>query len=145
VFTDFMRFLAPPPTAGVPTPAVLLGARQFVALRCAACHQPALFTDRVPGVEALSFRVFFPFTDLLLHDMGKLGDGIEQGGAGPSEMRTPPLWGLRVSAPYLHDGRAATITEAIQAHDGEAAGSRAAFERATTRERDDLLAFLGFL
>ncbi len=62
------------------------------------------------------------FSDLLLHDMGPgLDDGIVQGDATGAEFRTTPLWGLRASAPYLHDGRAATIEDAILAHGGEAA------------------------
>jgi len=99
----------------------------------------------VRGIPALSRRRFFPFTDLLLHDMGALGDGIEQGRAKGSEMRTAPLWGLRVSAPYLHDGRARTIADAIRAHDGEAARSRELFLRLSPGQRSDLLAFLGYL
>jgi CxxC motif-containing protein (DUF1111 family) len=144
-FTDFMQFLAPPPVAGVASPAVYRGAQTFVALQCASCHQPALVTGRVPGVAALSRQRFFPFTDLLLHDMGTLGDGIEQGRARGSEIRTAPLWGLRVSAPYLHDGRAATIRDAIVAHDGEASRARDRFMRLRSGEQADLLAFLGFI
>jgi CxxC motif-containing protein (DUF1111 family) len=93
----------------------------------------------------MSFRRFYPFTDLLLHDMGSLGDGIVQGHATGSEMRTAPLWGLRLSAPYLHDGRAATIEDAIQAHDGEAARARDAFLQMPPSQRADLLAFLRFI
>jgi CxxC motif-containing protein (DUF1111 family) len=144
-FTDFMRLLAPPPPAGAPSPAVFRGAHVFVTLRCASCHQPVLETRFVPDVPALSHQVFFPFTDLLLHDMGALGDGIVQGRAEGREMRTAPLWGLRASAPYLHDGSAATVTDAILAHDGEAARARDAFSRLTPERRADLLAFLGFI
>jgi CxxC motif-containing protein (DUF1111 family) len=144
-FTDFMRLLAPPPVAGAATPAVFRGARKFVQVGCARCHLPALLTRRVPDVPALSHRRFHPFTDLLLHDMGGLGDGIEQGEASRREMRTAPLWGLRASAPYLHDGRAATIVDAIMAHDGEGARAREAFSRLSAAERAELLAFLGFI
>jgi CxxC motif-containing protein (DUF1111 family) len=144
-FTDFMRLLAPPPVAGAATRAVFRGARQFVQVGCARCHQPALVTRRVPDVRALSRRRFHPFTDLLLHDMGGLADGIEQGEASAREMRTAPLWGLRASAPYLHDGRAATILDAIMAHDGEGAQAREAFSRLSPEQRADLLAFLGFI
>ena len=144
-FTDFMRFLAPPPVAGAANADVLRGSRLFVAAQCASCHQPSLVTGDVPRVHALSRRRFYPFTDLLLHDMGSLGDGIEQGRAKGEEMRTPPLWGLRASPPYLHDGRAATILEAIQAHDGEGANARDQFMRLSPRQRADLLTFLGFI
>lgn len=145
MFADFMRFLAPPPVAGLPNGAVLRGARVFVAAQCAGCHQPSFITGEVRGVAALSHRRIFPFTDLLLHDMGSLGDGIEQGQAKGPEMRTAPLWGLRASGPYLHDGRAASIADAINAHDGEAAQARDMFARLTPQQRSDLLAFLCFI
>ncbi len=144
-FADFMRFLAPPPVAGPPTDAVVRGSRVFAGVQCARCHQPSFITGEVRGVAALSFRRIFPFSDLLLHDMGSLGDGIEQGQAKGREMRTAPLWGLRVSGPYLHDGRAVGIADAIQAHDGEAARARDLFERLAPQQRSDLLAFLGFI
>jgi len=64
----------------------------------------------VPALRGLKVPLF---SDLLLHDMGPgLADGIEQESASGSEFRTPPLWGLRFSAPYLHDGRAGTPEEA---------------------------------
>ena len=56
---------------------------------------------------------FFPYSDFLLHDMGALGDGIAQAGAGQREMRTAPLWGVRVMAKFLHDGRATSLSQAI--------------------------------
>lgn len=143
-FTDFMRFLGPPPHAGTATVQILRGARTFVGIGCASCHQPVLVTRPMP-IPALSRKRFFPFTDLLLHDMGALGDGIEQGRAKGGEMRTAPLWGLRMSAPYLHDGRAATISAAILAHDGEGANARARFSRLPAGSLADLLAFLKFI
>jgi CxxC motif-containing protein (DUF1111 family) len=145
LFTDFMRLLGPPPLNGRPTEAVVRGARLFARADCAGCHQPAFMSGFVRDMPALSLRRFYPFTDLLLHDMGSLGDGIEQGQALGSEMRTAPLWGLRESGPYLHDGRATTIEDAIRAHDGEAARSRDAFLRLSPEQRSDLLAFLGFI
>jgi CxxC motif-containing protein (DUF1111 family) len=67
----------------------------------------------------LNYKDVWLYSDLLLHNMGTLGDGIFQAGASGSEIRTPPLWGARMSAPYLHDGRAPTIDAAIRAHEGE--------------------------
>jgi CxxC motif-containing protein (DUF1111 family) len=142
---DYIRFLAPPPHAGLANLSVLRGALFFAQSQCATCHRPNLTTGSVPGTPVMSFRRFYPFTDLLLHDMGSLGDGIVQGHATGSEMRTAPLWGLRLSAPYLHDGRAATIEDAIQAHDGEAARARDAFLQMPPSQRADLLAFLRFI
>jgi CxxC motif-containing protein (DUF1111 family) len=145
LFTDFMRMLGPPPTAGFASASVMRGYRLFRSSQCASCHLPVLQTGFVRDVPALSRRRFFPYTDLLLHDMGSLGDGIEQGRARGSEMRTPPLWGLRVSAPYLHDGRAPTILDAIRAHEGEAQRSREAFFRLTPAQQADMLEFLSFI
>jgi CxxC motif-containing protein (DUF1111 family) len=81
-------------------------------------------------------------SDLLLHDMGSLGDGIVQAPAGPREMRTAPLWGLRVSAPYLHDGRATTLDAAIAAHDGEAKVSRDRYMKFSPAQKKQLSDFL---
>ena len=116
--TDFMRFIAAPPTAPV-TASTAFGAKIFLDTGCASCHTPMMMTGPNP-VSALSNKTVMLYSDLLLHDMGPLGDGIAQGSAGARDMKTPPLWGLNVSGPYLHDGRAATIEAAIQAHDGEA-------------------------
>jgi CxxC motif-containing protein (DUF1111 family) len=81
------------------------------------------------------------FSDLLLHDVGT-GDGIQQGPALASEIRTPALWGLRVRRPFLHDGRAATIEDAIRAHAGEATGARQRFDLLAEPDLKALLAFL---
>ena len=82
------------------------------------------------------------YSDLLLHDMGSLADGIAQEAAGTREMKTPPLWGLRTRTSLLHDGRAPTATMAIQAHDGEARISRDRFNRLPPPQRQQLLDFL---
>jgi CxxC motif-containing protein (DUF1111 family) len=83
------------------------------------------------------------FSDLLLHDMGpELADGIVEGDATGSEFRTAPLWGLGRTAPYLHDGRAATVEDAIAAHGGEAEGARSRFFALPDTDRAALLAFL---
>ena len=74
--------------------------------------------------------------------MGKLGDSIVQGDATGSEMRTPPLWGLRLRPRFLHDGSAQTIEAAINAHDGQAAASRRAFARLSATERSNLISYL---
>ena len=74
--------------------------------------------------------------------MGPLGDGIAQGAAGPREMRTPPLWGLRASAPYLHDGRAASVDEAIRTHDGESRNPRDRYIRLLPIQQQQLIDFL---
>lgn len=137
---DFMRLLAPPPREPM-TPGIRVGAMVFNQLGCAACHTPTMLTGFDP-VRSLSRKPVDLFSDLLLHDMGKLGDGIEQGAAGQREMKTAPLWGLRASAPYLHDGRAATVTDAILGHEGEGAISRDRFNQLKPELRERLLEFL---
>ena len=141
-FEAFMRLLAPPPR-GPRTPAVSAGRRVFDAIGCAACHVPALVTG--PSSNPLFNRQPVPlFSDLLLHDVGT-GDGIGQAGAGPEEIRTPPLWGLRFRRPLLHDGSAATAVEAIRRHANEAAPAREGFERLGATDRGVLAAFLDSL
>jgi mono/diheme cytochrome c family protein len=117
----YLLRLGPPPRQRSDDPAaVSRGAATFEALGCAACHSPAL--QGASGPVPL-------YSDLLLHDILPEGTvGIEEGSAGGRELRTPPLWGLAHSAPYLHDGAASTLTAAIAGHHGEGAGARAAFE-----------------
>src|SRR6266576_546529 len=95
--------------------------------------------------DALSHRVFRPFSDFLLHDMGSLGDSIVQGSATGSQMRTAPLWGVRTRTALLHDGRAATIDAAIRAHDGQGRLARDLFLGLGSRARAALLAFVNSL
>ena len=96
-------------------------------------------------VAALDRKSVALFSDLLLHDMGSLGDGIAQADARTTEMKTAPLWGLRVRAPYLHDGRAPTIDAAIRAHDGEALPSRDRFIGLSPDEQSQLVDYLNTL
>ena len=89
--------------------------------------------------------MFRPYSDFLLHDMGNLGDGIAQGIASGREMRTAPLWGLRLLNRYLHDGSAQTLDEAIRRHGGQGRASRDRFGALDESDRAALLAFLGSL
>ncbi|HBQ12655.1 MAG TPA: hypothetical protein DEF51_16430 [Myxococcales bacterium] len=110
------------------------GEAAFSSLGCVDCHTPALAGPRglVPA-----------YSDLLLHDMGEaLADGIEFALAEGTEFRTAPLWAAGAGGPYLHDGRAATLEEAILLHGGEATRARDAFESLAPSERMDVLAFL---
>lgn len=139
-FTDFMRFLGPPPPIQL-TASSAIGAILFVGTGCAYCHVPVLYTgDNV--VAALDDKAVVLYSDLLLHDMGSLGDGIAQGAAGPRDMRTTPLWGIKARSHYLHDGRAATVSDAIKAHDGEGAASRNRYLRLGPFYKRYLLDFL---
>ena len=137
---DFMRFLAPPPPLRMSLSAAA-GGRLFEQIQCSACHLPMMYTG-ANKIAALSHQPVPLFSDLLLHDMGALGDGIEQGTAKGAEMRTAPLWGLRARAPYLHDGRAKTVSEAIRAHGGEAAASRDRFNKLGAVQLQQLLDYL---
>jgi len=140
LFTDFMTFLAPvAPAASYPA-----GSRVFNRIGCNDCHTRTLTTGANAN-PALDRVTFHPFSDFLLHDMGINGDGVAQGDAGPSEMRTAPLWGLRFAPSFLLDGRARSIEEAILGHAGEGEPARSRFIRLKSRDRAALLRFLGAL
>jgi len=140
---DFMRLLAAPARGRI-TPSVRQGEAVFQQVGCAVCHVPTLMTGP-SAVQALAHQPVNLYSDLLLHDMGSLGDGIAQADAGPRDMRTPPLWGLRASAPYLHDGRAKSLDEAIRAHAGEATVSRDRYNRLMPFQKGQLMDFLNSL
>ena len=137
---DFMRLLSPPPPLPI-TASTGFGGKIFVDIGCAQCHTPMLTTGP-SSIPALNGQRVMLFSDLLLHDMGSLGDGIGQGTATGQEMKTAPLWGLRNSGPYLHDGRAATVEDAIRAHDGEATNSRDRYRRLSPDQKSLLAQFL---
>ncbi|MBK8503565.1 MAG: thiol oxidoreductase [Saprospiraceae bacterium] len=128
---------------------VIRGREIFGELGCIKCHLPQLKTGLSP-IAAISDKTFYPYTDLLLHDMGPgLDDGYTEGFALSSEWRTPPLWGLGLSTDsqggnyfLLHDGRARSIEEAIILHGGEAADSRGEFTRLSPSEKKQLIRFL---
>ncbi len=142
-FTDFMTFLAPP-AQGPRSVQVVKGGVLFNKVGCADCHTPSLTSGTSP-VGALSRKGFAPFSDFLLHDMGSLGDGIVQGNATGSQMRTAPLWGVRTRTALLHDGRAATVEAAIAAHDGQGRSARDGFLGLSASGRAALLAFVNSL
>jgi CxxC motif-containing protein (DUF1111 family) len=140
-FVTRLRPLAPvrPPRA------TRAGHAVFRTVGCATCHVEQLVAGPSPhGILALPEPVVVRlFSDLLLHDMGaELADGIVEGNATGSEFRTAPLWGLGRTGPYLHDGRAATLEDAIVAHGGEAEGARDRFFALPDTDRAALLAFL---
>jgi CxxC motif-containing protein (DUF1111 family) len=140
-FTDFMELLAPPPTVPL-SPQAAEGQQLFTSINCVACHKPTMQTGPSTVAPALAFQTVHLYSDLLLHQMGSLSDGIAQADAGPTEMRTAPLWGLRARAPYLHDGRAQTIIQAILFHDGEALTIRNRFEALSASQQEAIVDFL---
>ncbi|MGZ3442222.1 MAG: di-heme oxidoredictase family protein, partial [Polyangia bacterium] len=142
-FANFMRLLAPPPR-GPLAPNDKEGENVFARIGCANCHTPTLTTG-ANGSAALNHKDYHPYSDFLLHDMGALGDGITQNGATGQLMRTAPLWGLRTQVKLLHDARTTSVIDAIHAHDGQGAASRAAFDALNAEQRRKLLAFLASL
>jgi CxxC motif-containing protein (DUF1111 family) len=147
--TFYSRNLGVPERRRVEDPQVLAGKRVFHSLRCAACHVPKHVTHRLEGQPEQSFQLIWPYTDLLLHDMGPgLADGRPEGRASGTEWKTPPLWGIGLTAQvsghtqFLHDGRARSLTEAILWHGGEAQGARDGFVALSAEDRAAILAFL---
>jgi hypothetical protein len=131
--TAFMNTLDP----AVPGAACLAsgGATTFASLGCAGCHTPSF-----PGPG----RTINLYSDLLVHDMGPgLDDQFVAGSAGGTEWRTAPLWRVSDRVHFLHDGRAATLPDAIAAHGGQAAPAAAGFAALDAATRQALLDFLG--
>ena len=138
-FVSFLKFLAPLGRRPLDE-TTRTGERIFGALGCATCHVPSLITG--PSANPLFHRRSVPlFSDLLLHDVGT-GDGIQQEAGAPEEIRTPALWGLRSRRPFLHDGSAATIQDAIRRHAEEAELARRRFDESSDDAKAALIAFL---
>ena len=144
------------------------GENLFAEIGCAGCHRPSMVTSQYHPLAELRGQTIYPYSDMLLHDMGEgLADNLGEGVASGAEWRTAPLWGLGLAKNvmlgdekgndsvslarrlddinrigYLHDGRARTIDEAIRWHGGEAQSSKEAYEDLSTQSRDLLLEFL---
>jgi CxxC motif-containing protein (DUF1111 family) len=145
----YSQNLAVPPRRRIDDPQTLAGKHLFHASGCAACHTPSHQTGEVAGQPHLSHQKIWPYTDLLLHDMGEgLADNRPEGDADGREWRTSPLWGIGLTGAvsrhvnFLHDGRARTIEEAILWHGGEAQGARDAYAALSREEREALVAFV---
>jgi CxxC motif-containing protein (DUF1111 family) len=151
-FANFIRMLAPP-TPAPDTPSIVNGGAVFAKVGCAFCHVHSFTTGKAiasgsstsPSV-ALSNQPANLYSDLLVHHMGEdLADGITQGGAGPDEFRTAPLWGVGQRVFFLHDGRTKDLVTAIEAH--RSRGSEAnmiieRFNRLSINQRQDIINFL---
>ena len=134
----FMSSLAPPPRSHQNVGLEQTGEALFTSVGCAKCHIPSMQTTDGATVPL--------YSDLLLHDLGPAyGPGIVDGQASMTDFRTAPLWGLAKTAPYMHDGRAFTIDDAVLAHGGEAQAIRDAFTQLSPSDHDALVAFLGSL
>lgn len=139
---EYTRLLEIPPRAA-PNPR---GTALFDSCHCSTCHVPRLKTRVDYPIKALAGIEAPVFTDLLLHDMGEaMSDGITEGEAGPREFRTTPLMGLRFYPAFLHDGRAASVTEAIRAHGAvgsEATISATSFEALPPDDQQQLVRYV---
>ena len=147
----YSRTIAVPVRRAADDPAVLRGKQLFRDIQCGSCHTPSHVTG-VGAIDELSDQLIWPYTDLLLHDMGTaLADNRPVGMADGQEWKTPPLWGLGLMddvvghTRFLHDGRARNLEEAILWHGGESEASRNAFRALSANERQDLLKFVGDL
>ena len=145
----YLRTLKAPIPRDVNDNDILAGNQIFSQIQCASCHMPTLQTGYSP-IEVLSYKVFYPYTDLLLHDMGQgLNDDYTEGFALTSEWRTPPLWGLGLSKDaqggsyfLMHDGRSLSIQSAILIHGGEAEQSKINYSQLSETEKQQLIKFL---
>lgn len=153
-FADFMRSTKVP-SRGPITPTVAAGESLFNQINCNVCHVSSI-TTAPPGTpintgvffvpQALGNKVIHPYSDFLLHNVGT-GDGIPilntpEFAPTANQMRTPPLWGLRLRSRLMHDGLTFTLTDAILRHGGQATASRNAFNQLTSAQKGRLIAFL---
>lgn len=130
-------------------PTVLRGKKVFYESGCVACHTPKYVTSRNADQPEHRFQLIWPYTDLLLHDMGEgLSDHRPVGDAQGQEWRTPPLWGIGLTEVvsghtfFLHDGRARNLLEAILWHGGEAQAARDKVVELSLEDRNALIQFL---
>lgn len=147
--TFYSRNLAVPERRNAADPQVLRGKEIAYSIGCTACHRPKFVTHRLEGRPEQSFQLIWPYSDLLLHDMGDgLADNRPEARADGREWRTAPLWGISLNGKvtgvesYLHDGRARSLIEAVLWHGGEAQSARNAVVNLPTEDRKALIAWL---
>ncbi len=145
----YSRNLGVPARRDVDDPQVLRGKEVFYTTGCTACHTPSFVTHRLEDQPEQSFQLIWPYTDMLLHDMGPtLADNRPEARATGEEWRTPPLWGIGLTEQvsghtyFLHDGRARSLLEAVLWHGGEAQAQRDEVVNMSTEDREALLRFL---
>ncbi|EKV29481.1 putative thiol oxidoreductase [Caenispirillum salinarum AK4] len=148
----YSRHLAVPARRDADDPQVLRGKGLFYGIGCASCHNPKFRTAADGPEPELRDQLIWPYTDMLLHDMGEgLADNRPEGEASGREWRTAPLWGIGLTETvsghtnFLHDGRARNVTEAVLWHGGEAKAAREAFRTMPKEDRDALLRFVNSL
>ncbi len=149
----YSRNLAVPARRDVDDRQVLRGKELFYQTGCTACHTPKFVTHRLRDRAEHSFQLIWPYTDMLLHDMGEgLADRSPNHGpearATGAEWRTAPLWGIGLTkvvsghTRFLHDGRARNLLEAILWHGGEAENTKQAVITMSKTDRAALIRFL---
>jgi CxxC motif-containing protein (DUF1111 family) len=161
--TFYAHHLAVPARRNAYDPQVLNGQKIFNDMGCQQCHTNSYITGQNDEFPELSNQKIYPYTDMLLHDMGESlsdfdkhsntvkGDIPVEFLALANEWRTPPLWGIGLAqtvdpqATFLHDGRARTLLEAVLWHGGEALPSQQQVLKLSKKQRIELLAFLGDL
>ncbi|MBI1224211.1 MAG: c-type cytochrome [Bacteroidetes bacterium] len=151
--TFYTQSLGVPARRNVDDTQVRKGKALFQKAGCDGCHRASFTTAQHPdGLAFLSNQKIYPYTDLLLHDMGEgLADNRPDYAANGQEWRTAPLWGIGLTpiinghSNFLHDGRANSLLEAVLWHGGEAEKSRQVVEKMSKQDREALLVFLGSL
>lgn len=145
----YARNLAVPARRDLGDPQVLRGKQIAHQIGCVSCHNPKFVTHRLRDRPEQSFQLIWPYSDLLLHDMGEgLADNRPESRADGREWRTAPLWGISLNRQvtgvesYLHDGRATSLIEAILWHGGEAQAPRDAVVALPTEDREALIRWL---
>ena len=145
----YTRNLAVPARRKVSDSNVLAGKALFYGSGCIDCHTPKYITPRKTQAIEQGRQLIWPYTDMLLHDMGEgLADGFTEANANGREWRTPPLWGIGLTPEvnghsfYLHDGRARNLLEAILWHGGEAENAKNAVVSMQPKQRQQLLQFV---
>ncbi len=145
----YLKTLAPPASRFAADEIYRSGKALFEAAKCSSCHTPQFQTRDDYSIPALTGQTIYPYTDLLLHDMGEgLADHRPDFQATGTEWRTPPLWGIGLfptvngHSRLLHDGRARNIEEAILWHSGEAESSKQAFMKLPREQRLELIEFV---
>jgi CxxC motif-containing protein (DUF1111 family) len=146
----FIQWLNPP-TPVPPTTSTSNGKTQFTNAGCVYCHSTSFTTPHTsrPALDSITINLY---SDILVHHMGPgLADGLAQGGAGPDEFRTAPLWGIGQRLWFLHDGRTNNIVTAIEDHysvgnttygQSEANQAVTNFNNLSSQNQQDLVNFL---
>jgi CxxC motif-containing protein (DUF1111 family) len=150
--TFYCQTLGVPAVRNISDPQVVEGRKIFDRINCNSCHVPSFTTGSNPLLTEVSNQRIYPYTDMLLHDMGEgLADNREEFEANGREWKTRPLWGIGLTeitsghTNLLHDGRARNINEAIMWHGGEANPSKEGFRKLSKADREALLKFINSL